>query len=341
VGPAVAFLLPLVFSIAYFPGWRQPLLVVALYGTLEAVANSFLEPVVYGRTTGVSALGLLVAAMFWTWLWGGLGLLLSTPMTVCLAVLGKYVPGLGFLATLLGEETALEPDVRFYQRLLAGDQDGAVAILDAALKGHPRADVFDQVLIPALSRAERDRSSDDIDETELTFIWRVVGELLDDLEETTPAAEPEPEKADSALTVLGIASNDQGDVLALRMLGQLLPRSQCTLTIMGPPESPLKLGEKVSDSRADLIVVSHLPPVGATTARYLVRRLRARFALLPILVGRWRDRGDAAEVVERLKGVGATCVALRLAEARDVIVEKYLTAPAAPSTAGELAPAVT
>ena len=133
VGTAVAFGLPAVFSVAHFPGWRQPLEVVALFGVIE-VSLSYLEPLIYGRTTGVSALGLLVAAMFWTWLWGLLGILLSTPMTVCLAVLGKYVPSLRFFATLLGEEAQLDQNIRFYQRLVSRDQDGATAIAEAALR---------------------------------------------------------------------------------------------------------------------------------------------------------------------------------------------------------------
>ena len=95
---------------------------VALFAVVEVALNSYLEPVIYGKTTGVSALGLLVAAMFWTWLWGTMGLLLSTPLTVCLAVLGKYVPSLRFFATLLGEEVELHPDVKFYERLVALDR---------------------------------------------------------------------------------------------------------------------------------------------------------------------------------------------------------------------------
>ena len=182
VGPAVAFVLPLVFSFAHFPGWAQPLEVVALFAVVEAALNSFLEPVIYGKTTGVSALGLLVAAMFWTWLWGTLGLLLSTPLTVCLAVLGKYVPSLRFFATLLGEEAELEPDVRFYQRLVALDRDGAVEVVEAALKQRPRVEVFDEVLVPALSRAERDAARDELEEAEQAFVWQVVGEVLDGLE---------------------------------------------------------------------------------------------------------------------------------------------------------------
>ena len=238
VGPAAAFALPLLFSFAYFDGWREPLLVVALFGTLEILANSFLEPVIYGRTTGVSALGLLVAAMFWTWLWGGLGLVLSTPLTVCLAVLGKYVPGLGFFAILLGEDDPLEPDVRFYHRLLAMDQEGALATVETALKQQPREVVFDEILIPALSRAEHDRARDEIDPSEQAFIWRVVGDLIDDLEET-PATDMKALSAASAdaakcnedlpdgcrpsTRLLGIAANDHADFLALRMLAVLLP----------------------------------------------------------------------------------------------------------------------
>ena len=183
VGAVVAFVLPLVFSVAHFPGWRPPLEVVALFGAVE-VALNYLEPVIYGKATGVSALGLLVAAMFWTWLWGLLGTLLSTPMTLCLAVLGKYVPSLGFFATLLGEEAELDQDIRFYQRLVSLDQDGATAVLEAALKERPRAEVFDQILVPALSRAERDAARGELEESDMAFIRRVIGEILDDLEGT-------------------------------------------------------------------------------------------------------------------------------------------------------------
>ncbi len=354
IGPAMAFALPLIFSFAHFEGWREPLLVVALFGTLEVVANSFLEPVIYGRTTGVSALGLLVAAMFWTWLWGALGLLLSTPLTVCLAVLGKSVPALGFFATLLGEEPPLEPDVRFYQRLLAMDQDGATAIVETALKQQPRDVVFDQILIPALARAEHDRARDEIDACEQTLIWRVVGDLIDDLEDTpahdlnslatatTDAAKPDdnlPDPSAPTPRLLGIAANDRADFLVLRMLALLLPPRECALTILETPESALKLAEDVAEIDPELVMVSHLPPVGSTPTRYLVRRLRARLAELPILVGYWRAQSDATEAAERLTSVGATRVAFRLAEARDQILLRIRGTEAANQAASPMASA--
>src|SRR5271157_2880760 len=194
VGAAVAFLLPLVFAVAHFPGWSQPLEVIALFGAVE-VALNYLEPVIYGKTTGVSALGLLVAAMFWTWLWGLLGTLLSTPLTLCLAVLGKYVPSLSFFATLLGDEAELDQNIRFSQRLVSHDQDGATAVVEAALKERPRAEVFDEILVPALTRAGRDAARGELEESDIVFFRRVISEILDDLEGTEDLGSKAPARA--------------------------------------------------------------------------------------------------------------------------------------------------
>ena len=329
IGPGTAFALPLIFSIVTAEkGSWQPIEVAALFGILEVAANSFLEPIIYGKTTGVSALGLLVAAMFWTWLWGPLGLLLSTPMTVCLAVIGKYVPSLGFFAILLGEEAELPQDVRYYQRLLALDQDGAAEIVESGLKGHPRAEVYDTIIIPALSRAERDYSRDELDDREQAFIRRVVGDTINELEGTpditlTAAAGLSPALDGSAkktIKIAGIAANDASDALVLKMLEQLLTPSGCAMEIITDTESPLRVAEHLASAMPDLVVLSHLPPLGLTPARYLVRRLRARFKDLPIIVGRWAEAGASADAVKGLTEVGASQVALSLVEAREKIL---------------------
>jgi predicted PurR-regulated permease PerM len=339
VGPAVAFVLPLVFSFAHFPGWSQPLLVVGLFLVVETALNSFLEPIIYGKTTGVSALGLLVAAMFWTWLWGTLGLLLSTPLTVCLAVLGKYVPSLSFFATLLGEEAELEPDVRFYQRLVALDQDGAMAFIEEESKRIPRVEIFDTILVPTLSRAERDAARDELDEKEQAFVWRVVGEVLDTMEDTpefslAAASAPVDGKPAEPVTVLGLAVEDAADALVLRMLAQLVEPAGFTLETVAEIESPMEVAERVADRMPRLVIISHLPPSGLTQARYLVRRLRARFADLPLIVGRWGEAGGSAAAAERLVGVGATSVLFNLAEARDKIIAMGKGATATPPLEG-------
>jgi predicted PurR-regulated permease PerM len=338
-GAATAFALPMLFTIATEQSWTKPLEIVALYTVLEVAANSFLEPMIYGKTTGVSALALLVAAMFWTWLWGGIGLLLSTPLTVCLAVLGKYVPSLGFFATFLREEVDLDPGVRFYQRLLAMDQDGASAVIDAVLKKHPRAEVFDKVLVPTLSMSERDYARGDIDEREQAFILRVTTDVLDDLEgepevdlaslstanEATAAgvvrdregtAEPEPV---APPRVLALPANDATDVLVLKMLAHLLGPSGVPFTIVEEVETPLKVVERIAAEPPDLVLISHLPPDGLTAARYLARRIRARHPQLPIVVGRWDESSEAEAAAERLTASGASTILGSLAQARDYL----------------------
>lgn len=346
VGPAVAFILPLVFSFAYFPGWFEPLLVVALFAVIETALNSFLEPIIYGKTTGVSALGLLVAAMFWTWLWGTLGLLLSTPLTVCLAVIGKYVPGLRFFATILGEEAELDPHVRFYQRLVALDRDGAVELVEDAQKKWPRAEVFDRVLVPTLMLAERDAARDDLEEREQAFIWQVIGEIVENLEgvpELTleslaptstpvsalgkPTAVAKETPAPRSASLMGVAVVDNSDVLVLKMLGQLIAPSGCHLEIVADAGSPLQVVEQVAERNPELVVLSHVPPEGLAQSRYLVSRLRAQSTTLPVVVGRWGETGGAASAAERLTNVGATHVVFTLADARDRILAKVFPAP--------------
>jgi predicted PurR-regulated permease PerM len=339
VGPAVAFILPLVFSFAHFSGWAQPLGVVALFAVVETALNSYLEPVIYGKTTGVSALGLLVAAMFWTWLWGTMGLLLSTPMTVCLAVLGKYVPSLSFFAALLGEEVELEPDVRFYQRLVALDREGAAEVMHGIAKQIPRAEVFDRVLVPALVRAERDFARDELNDVDRAFVWQMVGDVLDGLEDTpdfdlvtaTPSANgTQPTHPDdgerASIALVGVAVEDTSDVLVLRMLGQLLASSGLNLQVVADvdSDSPLHLAEQVAESPPRAVIVSHLPPEGLTMACYLVRRLRALIPDLTIEAGHWGEGRNLSTAAERLTAAGASHVVSTLAEARDRIVRVAL-----------------
>ncbi len=337
-GPGTAFALPLLFSIASFEGWQKPLMVIGLFVVLELSANMVLEPVIYGKTTGVSALALLVAAMFWTWLWGALGLLLSTPLTVCLAVLGKYVPSLGFFATFLHEEVDLDPGVRYYQRLLAMDQDGATAVIDSALQQQPRAEVFDKVLIPCLSMAERDYARDDIDDREQTFIHRVTADVIEDIEEepevdlatlatannaaaTRPPTIPKgsldgSSEGPAPVSILALPANDKTDALVLKMLNCLL-QPDSRMTISEEVETPLKVVEHVGREEPSMVLISHLPPDGLTAACYLVRRLRARHPKLKIVVGRWGETAGAESSAERLTAVGASAVFHTLVEARD------------------------
>jgi hypothetical protein len=299
--------------------------VFALFAIVEVVVSCYVEPLIYSKTTEVSAVGLLIAAMFWTWLWGSLGLLLSTPMTVCLAVLGKYVPSLRFLATLLGEEPPLAPDLKFYQRLLALDQDGANEIVETCLKDWSRVEVFDSLLIPALKYAKRDFARDELQEREWAFIMRVVTEIVEELEGAAHAGET-PDTADSIgpaprTKVVGVAVDDRADELVLRMLAQVLPPDRCELEIVTDTSSPLQLSGVVADHDPDLILISHLPPGGLTLTRYLIKRLRTRLVETPIVVGFWKVEAEMDSLTEQLKAAGASDVAGSIAVARDRILD--------------------
>jgi predicted PurR-regulated permease PerM len=151
LGSWLSALLPIAMSLLVSDSWTQPILIAVLFLALELPINLFVEPWLYGRRTGVSEAALLVAVAFWAWLWGPVGLILASPLTACLVVLGKYVPALSFFNTLLGDRPVLDPPIRYYQRLLARDHDEAVEIAEEQSKNSSVEAVYDQVLVPALN----------------------------------------------------------------------------------------------------------------------------------------------------------------------------------------------
>jgi hypothetical protein len=255
-------------------------------------------------------------------------------LTVCLAVLGKYVRSLSVFGTLLADEPALEPEVKFYQRLVALDQDGANEIWDALIMERPRVEVFDSVLIPALARAQRDHVREAIDNDEVAFIMRTISDLLDDLDGapaitiTTPNGKAGDGTSPSSAKVIGVAANGHAEALILRMVALEVEPIGATLEILTDTESPLRLSEWVAESTPRLVLLSHLPPSGLTRTRYLVKRLRARLADLPIIAGRWGEPNDVDNVTEKLKDAGANRVVFSVADARDAIREFLARNPA-------------
>ncbi len=183
VGTMLAAVLPLALSLAAFDSWLPPLLVFLLFAGLELIIANFVEPWLYGANTGISSLALLMAAVFWTLLWGPAGLILSTPLTVCVVVMGRYVPQLAFLHILLGDEVVLAAEAQIYERLLAMDQPEAHSIVDQFLKDKPLVELYDSVLIPALSLAEQDRHKGAIDTIREEFFFLSINEMINELAE--------------------------------------------------------------------------------------------------------------------------------------------------------------
>jgi predicted PurR-regulated permease PerM len=302
IGPYLAAILPISLSLAMFDGWGTTLLVIVLFVVLELVVSNAIEPWLYGQSMGVSEIAFLISAAFWAFLWGPIGLVLSSPLTVCLVMLGRYVPQLQFLSVLFGDEPALEPGVSFYQRLLAGDQDEAFDLILERLKTGPVDPVYDTMLIPALSATKLCRGRDDISESEEHFILQSIEEMVDDLrdrpESTTADATATPAAGGSAepILVFGCSAHHRTDQLALAMLGNLLDPARWNLQVIGPETLTSELLELVASEAPAIVVIMVIPPRGRAHSRYLSKKLRTRFPEIKILVCRWaHDRATDQE----------------------------------------------
>src|SRR5258706_2960114 len=196
IGPWIGSAFPIAISLAVYHGMTVPLAVIAMFLIVELLSNNFLEPWLYGASTGVSTVAILVAAVFWTWLWGTPGLLLSTPLTVLIAVTGKYVPQLEFLNILLGDEPALAPKYRFYQRLLAEDVEEADELLAEYLAEKPVVQVYDEVVLPAMSLAEHDWHNDRLDQAKQAAIRQAIRDLVEEVGEKPRKVPDAPTDAD-------------------------------------------------------------------------------------------------------------------------------------------------
>jgi predicted PurR-regulated permease PerM len=334
LGPVLGAGAPILVSLAALPGWIDPLWVIALFVVLELFTNMVLETVLYAGAAGVSQVALLVSLAFWTWLWGPLGLLMATPLTVCLVVLGKHVPGLSFIGTLMADTPALAPEYGYYQRLLARDPSEAADLIDKHVKTEPRGSVYDALLLPALNYAERDRMERRLSVDEETAVIDATRELLTDAAESIRRQQPPPVRLEPVfdglspalaqgprepLRVLGYAANGAADELALTMLAHSLDDLPITIEMT---KTRMLASELVSIVRAQgvsIVCLADLPPSPPSKTRYLVKRLHDALPELRILVGRWAPPALADESTQALRDAGATLVASTLAQTREYL----------------------
>jgi predicted PurR-regulated permease PerM len=323
VGIWLAVLPPIALSLAASPGWTMPLWVVGLVAALEVVSANIIEPVLFGQSIGVSEVALLVSAAFWAWLWGPIGLVLSAPLTVCLVVLGKYVPRLAFFDVLLGDAPALPAGMMFYQRLLARDQDEAATVIEKFVRSAPPENVYDEFLVPALVSAKRDRDHHDLAEPDEQFIISAVAETAEQMAAGTLAPSPPPPSPPEGAraTLLGCPARDETDELALRMFVNLLDPGRWDLEILPVAALAAELLDKVHGAGLGAVVVAALPPGGLAHTRYLCKRLRQRFPDLKIAVGLWGLEGNADHARELLAAAGADHVGTTMLETRARLTE--------------------
>jgi predicted PurR-regulated permease PerM len=322
VGPVLGAGAPILVSLAALQGWSGPLIVLALFVVLELFTNLVLETVLYAGAVGVSQVVLLVSVAFWTWLWGPLGLLMASPLTVCLVVLGKHVPGLAFVGVLMNDTPALAPEYGFYQRLVARDQSEAAELIDSHIKTGPPESVYDALLLPALSYAERDRLEHRLSLEEEAAVIEATRELIVDAAETIGG--PPAASTDSSLLgpreplrVLGYAVNGAADEVALAMLAPLLGDLPIAMEITRTRMQAVELVSLVRNQKLSVVCFADLPPSPSSKTRYLVKRLRSALPELRIAVGRWAPPALADESSQALLDAGADHVASLLIESRN------------------------
>ena len=323
VGTLLSVLMPASLAFATFPGWAETVQTLALFLTLDFVTAWFIEPLVFGRRTGVSSFALLISALFWIWVWGPIGLLLSTPLTVCIAVLGRNVRSLRFLAVIFAEEPALTPHVRFYQRLLARDEDEATSLVESKREELGNVGVINEVLLPALMLVTQHRSQNEITEEDAAFVLDVINEIVLQM---APADEKLP-----VAPVIGLAARTPEDQTALELLRAAVGSKAMTLI-------PLDLSgdEALTDAieqRPVAVCIGAISPTRGAEVRNFCRRLRSAVPETRVIVLRPLALDvDVQRSSTRMHEAGADIV---VATAKDAVeaIERLLAEATAPRAA--------
>ncbi|MDB6067690.1 MAG: putative phytochrome sensor protein [Pedosphaera sp.] len=331
-GAWIAASMPFAVAIAVDPGWTKPLLVVGLYGVVEIIVANFVEPLLYGSSTGVTPLAILLAAVVWAWLGGPVGFLLATPLTVCLVSLGRYVPNLGFLYILLGDEPVLSSSARFYQRMLAMNEQEATELAEAFLKDHSLQELYDEMIIPALVLVEQDCQRGVLDDEHHAFLMQNTRFLVDDMADLEPETQRHgaeqgngrhigdgvgqaPIVSTPHAVVFSLAARNEADEITAIMLSQVLQPHGVETRILAAPALTPEKREMIRQEKGCVVCVSAVPPPGLLSARQTARRLRHEFPDLQIVVGLWGAKQGVEECTNRLSKIPPDNVVTTLKQA--------------------------
>lgn len=307
IGPWIAAVFPILLSLAVSPSWTTPLLTLGLFVVLELVSNNVLEPWLYGTSTGVSSIALIVAAVFWTWMWGPVGLVMATPITVCLVVMGRHIPQLSFLSVVLGEEEALTPAEDFYYRLLKQGEHDETELADSILKTKSLVELYDGILIPVLIAGEEDHRLGAIDADQRVRIVKALGDLVEDLGERhlPPADEGSGGSSfQTACRVRCIAARAERDEIAGAMAAHVLLQQGYDAAVIPGVRITGELIGSLERDPADLVCISVIGPSKALHARNLCQRLRRALPEQRMVVGLWGRADEISEDVQLLRDAG-------------------------------------
>lgn len=325
VGTLLSSLMPALLAFAVFPGWSEALQALALYVALDLLFAYFIEPIIFGQRTGVSSFALLISALFWIWVWGPIGLLLATPLTVCIAVLGRHVKSLRFLAVIFADEPALQPHVRYYQRLLARDEDEALEVVNSKISDAGTTAAMDVVLIPALALTVQHRTRGEITEEDYAFI-------IDTTTDIVQQFKPATTEQDAMRPIVGLATRSPIDQVVLEMLCLAINSTSVRFRVVDAALDSRAALNKAIELQPELVCVVSISPTRASEARNYCRQLRAADAPQKVLVLKPNVADtDVQRSAARIKESGADAVATSITEALEAIEQ---LCPAAPSLEG-------
>lgn len=324
VGAFIAAVFPMALAAAVDPGWTMLIATAALFAVVEPVVGHVIEPLVYGRSAGLSPVAVVVSATFWTALWGPIGLVLATPLTVCLVVLGRHVESLGFLDTLFGDRPALTPPELFYQRMLARDPGEAAEKAEEFLREQPLSAYYEEVAIPGLLLAQRDAEAGSLKAERLAALKASVAELVEDLALHDDGAPQEESSTTDPEAIDAIEAAEEADA-DRKPGGWALPRAafriraEPAVPVPPDPEAVLCVGARTPVDQAAASIVAQIlakngvpartvegdePDIDAAVApvwcvigldsgeanlRLAVRRVRRRSGDATALIARWRS----------------------------------------------------
>jgi predicted PurR-regulated permease PerM len=337
IGALLAALFPIALAVAVGPGWSMALWTLALFLVVEPLIGQVLEPVVYGHSAGLTPVAVLVSATFWTWIWGPIGLILSTPLAVCLSVLGRHIESLHFLEIMLGNERPLSAGQRFYQRALSGNADEATEQVEECLrKEKSLARCYDDVVLEALTLAQVDVLRDTLDEEHAARVNHVIRSMLAEMaDQDTPDETEEPAGPDaealrlrrsaearaSGSLVLCVGGPGAFDRVAAEMLAQLLQKQGFEVRLeTDAAVSSLNIGQLEVEG-VDLVCLSNFS-LGQVSAqlRYAIRRIRRRMPTVRIMACMWGHHSDEIPADE-VAALGADACALSMADAVKLCVD--------------------
>jgi predicted PurR-regulated permease PerM len=299
LGSYVAAAGPVLLAAAVEPGWIKAISVAGLFLVTEPFIGQFIEPLLYGRSTGLSPISVVISAIFWGWLWGPIGLIISTPITLCLVVLGRHVEQLAFLQVLLGDLPALTKSETFYQRLLVGDTDDLQEQAEDALKESTLSSYYDEVAMPGLEMAARDLARGVLTDAQLQRIQDTLATLVAEIG-SQPDKESEPGVANDVEqtgTIRCVAGRTELDFAVATILTQLLVRKGCRAEVIANPTvSRINIGS-FSQEDVSLVAVCYIDFSGAIAPiRFLLRRLRQRLPEAQLFIAIWpRDHALARD----------------------------------------------